>query len=165
MEKNIKIFYDAVIQVESAGNPLACRFEEGFYRRIDINDIACKRLIEHYRKNDIKFISNDTVRALLSFSITRIQIMGYNIFRIDSIYRFFTERYLYVVPANILFADEYEIFKLFLKARGLYSKIEKATTQYLHMNDDLLREFSVKYNGSENYMLRLKPVLSRLIRS
>lgn len=134
----LALVYAVVSDVESGGNPCSFRFEPRFADRISERDKALVRARKYYNANE------ESLKLLLSTSVGRIQILIYNLFFYDRIYRYLEENRIAVsIPFVLPEAQEREIFRLFLEERGInYFPFERKS---------LCEDFAVKYNGSFRY--------------
>lgn len=141
--------YYVVGKVESDFNPYAFRFEPHFSARIEDDDIAVRRAKKHY------YAYSQSLKAFLSFSVCRIQVLVYNLFFYDKLYDFaLSVGKLPSVPYVLNEAQEFDLFKLLLDELGIdYNPFE---------NEQSLKAFAIRYNGSPAYAYRLYRVAKRL---
>lgn len=119
--------------------------------RINTSDKAYMRARNVLRKKIEGYVSEKTVKAYLSFSVGRVQILVYNYYFIDSLFSYIAS--IGKLPVSIPFLltddEEFEAFKIFIKARNIPIPDSIA-------DDERLNTFAKMYNGSVDYALCLK---------
>jgi len=134
--------YIVVSRIESNHDPTAFRFEPEFADRIPNNDPALKRASEYYHAY------TPSLKAFLSFSVGRIQVLVYNLFFYPEVFEVVKSlRKFPSVPYILSEAEEFEIFKALLKAFRIdFNPLESYQNAVA---------FATRYNGNPAYANRL----------
>jgi len=145
-EELITLYY-AVSLIESGGNPLVFRFEPGFMNKIQDGDRALTRVGRFFTG----FMTKESKKAFLSFSVGRVQIMIYNLFFYDSLFEYIvSEGITPSIPLALDSSRELELFKRLLEAKEI---------DYFPSDKEEFERWGYRWNGSKEYAKKLIKVL------
>lgn len=149
------LLFDVVSEIESNNNSNAIRYEDRFYCRLTHISVDSDKALSRISRW-LGWTTFGTLRRYASFSVSRVQILVYNMYFIDGIYEYLDRFGLLPVPIPTGFAKihEQEIFLRFLEERiPFYHRV---------LEDPLyLARFAKLYNGSPKYAKDLHKLISQ----